>query len=236
MMTSQPLAPIDIIARILAAMLAGFLIGIDRESRGRAAGLRTTMLVCIASALAIVIAEAFYAQVSASLGGQSWRPDPNRVAQGILAGMGFLGAGAILRQGAVIRGLTTAAGLWFVTIIGLAFGFGYFLIGGIGVLVALIILFMLPLLENRLNVEHYATLGLTLKLEAAPPEVIRTQIEATGARITRVDLHYDLEEQHKTAQYQLRYRSKEALDFPQQVMDKLLPLAGVLHASWDTES
>lgn len=235
-MMGQPLAPIDILARILAAMLAGFLIGLDRESHGRPAGMRTTMLVCIASALATIIADSFYVQVNTSLGGQSWRPDPNRIAQGVLAGMGFLGAGAILRQGAVIRGLTTAAGLWFVTIIGLAFGFGYFLVGGLGTLTALIILFVLPVLENRLHVEHYATLSLTLKLESATPAAIREQIEAAGAQIARVDLHYDLEQPRKTAQYQLQYRSGQALDYPQQVLDKLLRLDGVLQASWDTEN
>jgi putative Mg2+ transporter-C (MgtC) family protein len=235
-MIDQPLTPVDIIARVFAAMLAGFLVGLDRESRGRAAGLRTTMLVSIASALAIVISIDFYAQVSASLGGQSWRPDPNRVAQGILAGMGFLGAGAILRQGTMIRGLTTAAGLWFVTIIGLAFGFGYFLIGSIGVIIALSILFILPLLENRIHVVHYATLSLTLKMEAASTDVVCRQIEATGASITRVDLHYDLAQQTKTVQVQLHYRSGQALNFPQLVMDQLLHLSGVRQAAWDTES
>ncbi|HEY3340768.1 MAG TPA: MgtC/SapB family protein [Anaerolineae bacterium] len=236
MMLGQPLTTVDIIARVCAAMVAGFVIGLDRESRGRAAGLRTTMLVCIASALAIVIADAFYAQVSASLGGLSWRPDPTRVAQGILAGMGFLGAGAILRQGTMIRGLTTAAGLWFVTIIGLAFGFGYFLIGGIAVVVALIILFILPYLENRIHVIHYATVSVTLKLEAAATDVICRQIEATGARITRVDLRYDLAQQTKTVQAQLHYRPEQVLNFPQLVIDQVLHLNGVLQAAWETES
>ena len=235
-MANSPLAFEDVLLRTLAAMLAGFLIGLDRESRGRAAGMRTTMLVCVASALAIITANAFYAQVSTSLGGQSWRPDPSRVAQGILAGMGFLGAGAILRQGTVIRGLTTAAGLWFVTIIGLTFGFGYYLIGGFGTLIALIILFVLPLLENLLHVEHYATLGLTMKPDTVNTETIQQEIEAAGAKIARVDIHYDVEQQRKTAQYQLKFRAKHPLNYPQQVLDRLLHLEGILQVSWDTES
>jgi putative Mg2+ transporter-C (MgtC) family protein len=234
------LTPIDILARILAATVAGFLVGLDRESRGRAAGLRTTMLVCTASALAIVIAEAYYAQVGSSLGGQSWRPDPNRVAQGILAGMGFLGAGAILRQGTVIRGLTTAAGLWFVTIIGLAFGYGFFLVGGIGLFIALLILFALPMLENRLYIEHYATLSLTLKLDMLSTDTIRKRIETAGAKIMREDYHYDMMQQHKTIQYQLHYRtdqtSVQALNFGSQVLDQVATLDGVLQAGWDSES
>src|SRR6266516_3454810 len=103
--------PLDIALRIAAAVISGFILGVERESRGRAAGLRTFVLVCSAASIAMIIA---------NVGTGTWRPDPGRVAQGLLAGMGFLGAGTILRLGTVIRGLTTSAGLWFATVLGIA--------------------------------------------------------------------------------------------------------------------
>src|SRR5690606_37945306 len=116
-----------VLLRLGLAALGGAIIGLERESHGRAAGLRTTMLVCIGSAAAMLISERLLA--AHTVPGSAWRPDPARLAAGILTGMGFLGAGAILREGNMVRGITTAAALWFVTILGLAFGSGEILIG-----------------------------------------------------------------------------------------------------------
>ena len=140
-----PLSTPDILLRVGSALIAGLIVGFERESHGRAAGLRTTILVSVASALAMILSEHLY-RMSGDI--QTWRPDPARLAAGILTGMGFLGAGTIIRQDNVIRGVTTAAVLWFVSVLGLIFGSGYFILGFLGVLVALLTLFVLPGLEN----------------------------------------------------------------------------------------
>ncbi len=110
-----------IIKLVLAALLGGF-IGLERESLSRPAGLRTYTLVCVGSALAMVVSLDMYYQYY-----QTVNADPGRIAAQVVSGIGFLGAGTIMREGATVRGLTTAAGLWVVACIGLAVGAGLYL-------------------------------------------------------------------------------------------------------------
>jgi putative Mg2+ transporter-C (MgtC) family protein len=115
---------IDILIRLLVAAAIGMAIGAERELHEHAAGLRTHMLVAVGSCLfTIVSAYGFEAY--------STTTDPSRVAAQIVTGIGFLGAGAILREGISIRGLTTAASLWVVAAIGMAVGLGLFWAGGL---------------------------------------------------------------------------------------------------------
>ena len=110
-----------IIKLVLAALLGGF-IGLERESLSRPAGLRTYTLVCVGCALAMVVSLDMYYQYY-----QTVNADPGRIAAQVVSGIGFLGAGTIMREGATVRGLTTAAGLWVVACIGLAVGAGLYL-------------------------------------------------------------------------------------------------------------
>ncbi|MEO6063481.1 MAG: MgtC/SapB family protein, partial [Thermoflexales bacterium] len=144
----------QVILRIGAAMVAGAVVGIERESHGRAAGLRTTILVSVAACIAMLISESLFGYV-VGLSPTSF-PDPARLAQGVLSGMGFLGAGAIIRQGNRVQGVTTAASLWYVSILGLAFGAGEWLIGAFGIIVVLIILGIMPRIEGRVKNDWYA--------------------------------------------------------------------------------
>src|ERR671939_403593 len=106
-----------VLLRLSVAALLGGAIGLERELRERGAGLRTHLVVCVGSALfTLVSAYAFVAP----------RVDPTRIAAQIVSGIGFLGAGAIIRQGLSVRGLTTAATLWLVPAIGMACGAGYY--------------------------------------------------------------------------------------------------------------
>lgn len=133
--------------RLLLALACGGIIGMEREVRGREAGFRTHALVCLGCALAMV--------VSIHFAYEPWHPpplqdgvtltiDPSRVAYSIMSGVGFLGAGAILKHGASIQGLTTAAGLWCVAAIGLAAGFGQY---GVALLATFLVLFTLWVLD-----------------------------------------------------------------------------------------
>jgi putative Mg2+ transporter-C (MgtC) family protein len=111
----------DVVGRMLAALVAGGLIGLERTYRGRAAGMRTYALVACGSALLISATQ--YDLVSATHG----NGDPTRVIQGIVTGIGFLGAGVILKEGFSVHGLTTAASTWVMSAIGVAFGAGLWL-------------------------------------------------------------------------------------------------------------
>src|SRR4029453_14084372 len=134
------------------------LVGWERESHGRAAGFRTTTLTCVASAIAMIISEYLFVGGTNSAPGGNWRPAPARLGAGILTGIGFLGAGTILRHADTIRGVTTAASLWIVTVLGLTFGSGEFALGLIGVTFALLTLLVLPRFERHIVVHSYATL------------------------------------------------------------------------------
>jgi putative Mg2+ transporter-C (MgtC) family protein len=133
---------LGMIGRLLLAAAMGGLVGWDRERRDRPAGLRTHILVCMGSALMTL--------VSAYMAGT--RNDPTRIAAQIVSGIGFLGAGTIMRQGNVIRGLTTAASLWTVAGIGMAIAAGreLALLGIAGALIVFFILTVVDRLEDTL--------------------------------------------------------------------------------------
>jgi putative Mg2+ transporter-C (MgtC) family protein len=154
----------SILLRLAAAFVVGLVLGIDRTARGRPAGMRTTMLTCLAGAVAMLLAEAV-AENAGHIPGNS-RLDPQRTAQGLLAGMGFIGAGAIIRRDNAVVGLTTAATLWFATIVGLCLGAGEWRLGGAGAAAGIVILWPLYLLEERVPREHVAALSVTAPIDA----------------------------------------------------------------------
>jgi len=172
----------------LAAVLGG-LIGVERELREREAGLRTHLLVALGSALfTIVGAYGFHAFLES--GASVVRADPTRIAAQIVTGIGFLGAGAIIRQGFSVRGLTTAATLWVVAAVGLAAGAGYYSVAVITTALVLIALYPLRIIAYRILHRFRPEDGrLLVELPAgqAPGDVI-DEIERAGGRISSVDV------------------------------------------------
>jgi len=136
----------DIFLRIGTAALLGGIIGLQREWVGKEAGFRTHALVSAGSAIIMIVSIYIYEVYKV----QGAVVDPSRIAAQVVTGIGFLGAGAIIRSGATIVGLTTAACLWSVAGIGLASGAGFYEISFIGALVILIILVVFQKLENIL--------------------------------------------------------------------------------------
>src|SRR5271156_2299314 len=128
----------EIALRLALSAVAGTLIGLDRGKRGRPAGLRTTLLVCLAAAVAMIQANLLLATVGKAAD-SFISLDLMRLPLGILTGMGFIGAGAVIRRDGLILGVTTAATLWFVTVIGLCFGGGQISLGIAGLLLGLIV-------------------------------------------------------------------------------------------------
>ncbi|ASY61809.1 hypothetical protein SJ05684_c03420 [Sinorhizobium sojae CCBAU 05684] len=138
-----------VLARLSGAILLGALIGIERERRQRPAGLRTHILVSLASAVfAIMAIESVH---MASLSGPEVRIDPIRVLEAVTAGVAFLAAGMIVFSKGEVRGLTTGAGMWLAGAVGLAIGFGFWWIAAFGAFASLVVLFILGRLEVALN-------------------------------------------------------------------------------------
>jgi putative Mg2+ transporter-C (MgtC) family protein len=172
----------------LAAVLGG-LIGVERELREREAGLRTHLLVALGSALFTIVGAYGFHDFLES-GESVVRADPTRIAAQIVTGIGFLGAGAIIRQGFSVRGLTTAATLWVVAAVGLAAGAGYYSAAVITTALVLIALYPLRILAYQILRRFRVEDGrLLVELPAGtPPGGVIDEIERAGARINSVDV------------------------------------------------
>src|SRR5881398_2610040 len=132
----------EVLGRVALAAALGAVLGLERELREREAGLRTHLLVSVGSAL-FTIVSAYGFREFLNSGESVVRADPTRIAAQIVTGIGFLGAGAIIRQGLAVRGLTTAATLWVVAAVGLAAGAGYY--SGAVITTALVLIALYPL-------------------------------------------------------------------------------------------
>lgn len=143
------------VLRVILAMLAGAVVGMEREIRGREAGFRTNALVCMGAALVMVVSYSMTRMDMVVNPAAVIQVDPARIAYGIMTGVGFLGAGAILQVGPNIRGLTTAAGLWCVAALGLAFGSGLYLIGIVATGLVVAALWLMHHLERFLPQEYF---------------------------------------------------------------------------------
>src|SRR5215211_7300061 len=158
-----------ILARIGAALSVGGIIGLERSFRGRPAGFRTHSLVCVASAL-LMLVTVYQNEWMTSVPLDAIRTDPTRMAQGIMTGIGFLGAGVIFKEGLTVRGLTTAASIWMMAAIGILVGVGFYLPAVIGTTATLIILGVFRTIEARFPSEFYAHHAIRFVRESLIPE------------------------------------------------------------------
>jgi putative Mg2+ transporter-C (MgtC) family protein len=177
----------EVAVRLAVAAALGGAIGLERELREREAGFRTHMLVSVGSALfALAGAYGFREFMRTGI-------DPTRVAAGVVTGIGFLGAGAILRQGFTVRGMTTAATLWVVAAIGLSAGAGYY--SGAVLTTALVLLFLWPLrIVGQAVIPRFRseTSRLFVQLPTGEsPGLLISELEAKGARLHSLEVGHE---------------------------------------------
>lgn len=146
-----------IAVRIAAALFAGAAIGFERGFHGRPAGFRTHALVCLTSSL-LMLVTVFQGSWMTGIPVDAIRTDPTRMAQGIMTGIGFLGAGVIFKEGTTVRGLTTAATIWITSAIGILIGIGFYLPAIAGAIATLFVLSGMRWLESRLPRTFHASL------------------------------------------------------------------------------
>jgi putative Mg2+ transporter-C (MgtC) family protein len=171
-----------IIIKLLLAALGGALVGMEREKHGRPAGLRTHLIVALASCLMMIISESVYLKYGQVPGTSILRIDPSRIAAQIVAGIGFIGAGVILKDGFTVRGLTTAACLWLAAAIGMGFGLGVYLPTIVSTLIAISALIFLKRFESYLNKDRY----LTFRVDVDAGIDIYPQLEEIFARYSMI--------------------------------------------------
>lgn len=168
------------VVRLLIAMFLGSLVGIERQTRGRAAGLRTNILVCLGSAAIIVAFQKL--SMEFNVGAESAiRMDPARAAAGVITGIGFLGAGTIIKSKDFVRGLTTAASIWVVSAIGVTVGLGEYVIAVVLTLLVLVALYVLHRLP--IKSDHYFSLQLKWSGELGLLEEVTEHLAHVGAQI-----------------------------------------------------
>jgi putative Mg2+ transporter-C (MgtC) family protein len=185
---------LEIVFRIVAALLAGSLIGLERSHRGRPAGFRTHALVCLASSL-LMLVTVYESHWMPKTGAVNVVLDPTRMAQGIMTGIGFVGAGAIIKEGFTVRGLTTAASIWVTAAIGILTGVGFYFAALIGTVLVLGTLSTFRWIEARLPTERYALFMVRFKRDAAISQAgLHALVESAGFSLHNLSyrLHAEL--------------------------------------------
>lgn len=175
----------EILVRLVAAAVLGGLIGLERDIHGRAAGLRTHLIVSLGAAVFTVLS----LNVS-QLSSGNFPADPARIAAQIVSGIGFLGAGAIIKEGTNVHGLTTAACLWGAAAIGMAAGGGYYEIAIMTTVIALISLVVLKLAERVYRKDSYRTLIVQTPIEVSSSQIIAI-VERRQLKILKCDIDKD---------------------------------------------
>lgn len=197
--------------RLLVSLMVGGAIGLERTFTGRPAGLRTHTLVCMSSCI-LMLFTVFQWDLLKDVPFETLRIDPTRMAQGIMTGIGFLGAGAIMKEKFSVRGLTTAASIWTTASIGIIAGLGFYFLTFMATILTLIVLSVLGWFEQKLPSIRYGMLVLKFKSDQAmsKDEIYRI-IKDNNIKGTNRSYHLNNEEQ--SLQYELTIRTHNPDNF-----------------------
>jgi putative Mg2+ transporter-C (MgtC) family protein len=199
----------EMILRIFLGALIGGIIGFERESHGRPAGFRTQLLVCVAAVLIMIISENYYHYLPSE--SPSLRIDPARIASSALIGIGFLGAGVIIKSGLTIRGLTTAASIWIVSVIGLAIGGGFYLAAVITTFITIVALVLLRSLERKINILLYKTVTVSARTAADVEDRIVSLLSEYDMQINSIDYENNVVDNELVYHFNVSTRNKKAI-------------------------
>ena len=223
----------QIALRILLAAIASLLIGLNRDERGHPAGMRTTMLVCLAACLAQLQANILLPTSGKTLSSFAVL-DLERLPLGILSGIGFIGAGVIVkRDNNIVSGVTTAATIWFVSVLGLLFGGGQLILGCAATALALFILWGLRKGENFIPRVQQGHLCMALSASAPPEDELRAMILKAGCEFTRWQATYDPPGWLSALECTIRWRERPSHQpHTPAAIEQLRALRGVRSLTW----
>lgn len=200
---------LEILTKLLLASVLGAFIGLEREVHGRPAGFRTHLLVSLGSCLFVIISIDLYRIYGNFSGVGPVGVDPGRIAAQVVTGIGFLGAGAIIREKASIRGLTTAACLWVAAAIGLSCGAGRYEPAIVVTFLAFVSLLLLKKVENLLRRDAYVAVTVwSADLEGQQAKIEQI-MEQCPVQVMNVAIEKDLEKRSLVLDYQVRYRTRK---------------------------
>lgn len=158
----------EYVVQIVLAIAAGGLVGLERELRGRAAGIRTMMLVCLGSTLVMIVSGDIAGPGSQSANPAIMRVDPARIAAGIVTGVGFLGAAVVIRLGDIVRGVTTAASIWYAAALGVVIGHRAYLLAVIATVAGLFVLWLIQYIERVMDTPVYRLVEVEFEQDPSP--------------------------------------------------------------------
>lgn len=225
----------EIAIRLLCTLVAGALIGLNRSEHGRPAGLRTSMLVSLAACIAML-----QVNLLLSLSGRSSDSfvmnDLMRLPLGILSGMGFIGAGAIVRRDNFVGGVTTAATLWFLTVIGLCFGGGQVALGLVGTGFALLILAGIKLIDDRIKQDQEGKLLIVTSASGPEENEIRGILGEAGFRISACEFAEASDADLREFNCKLHWRAKPYDTKIPAVVRSLPRRPGIARITWTPQA
>jgi putative Mg2+ transporter-C (MgtC) family protein len=198
---------LEMVLRLVVALLAGAMIGYERSYHGRPAGFRTHTLVCTASSLLMLIT-VYEAHWVVRVTTDSVRLDPTRMAQGIMTGIGFLGAGVIVKEGHFVRGLTTAASIWITAALGILAGVGFYFPLAISVILTLGTLSLFRRIEARVATQIFYHFEMRfVRNEIMSEDALRTLIKDHGFSIA--NFGYSLDGLGRMRRYNMTLRTMD---------------------------
>lgn len=221
----------DIALRLVCTIVAAACMGFNREEHGRAAGLRTMILVGLAACLAMIEANYLNSTVGKTPGSFAVM-DTMRFPLGILSGIGFIGAGAIVRRDNFVVGVTTAATIWFVTMIGLCFGGGQLALGAAGSAIGIVTLTVLKAVENRIKQDHSGKLTVVIDASGPGEGAIRATLAQAHVAVDSCGFTFNPDAQSTELDCNLRWRAASADIRMPDVIHALARSPGVIRIAW----
>ncbi|MCM8808964.1 MAG: MgtC/SapB family protein [Candidatus Omnitrophica bacterium] len=213
----------EFIRKVLLSGILSGIIGFEREIHGREAGLRTMILVGMGTTTILISSFQVY-HVFSNLQDSILRIDPARIAYGVVTGIGFLGAGVIIKDRKRIRGLTTAACLWFVTSIGLAVGVDLYIFSIFLTFIALVILYILKIFEKKIKVDKYNI----IKIVGSDKKELRDSIEKIIEKFNLKIISYEIVKNKVDGKteliYTVRYKSSQNIN---EIFEKISAIEGL---------
>jgi putative Mg2+ transporter-C (MgtC) family protein len=207
----------------------------ERSKTGHAAGLRTTLLVTLAASVAMI-------QMNLLIG-TNGRPqnsyvvmDLMRLPLGILTGVGFIGAGAIVRKNELVIGITTAATMWFATVIGLCMGAGNIVIGSVATMIGFTVLWWLPAVEARVERHYVAQLIVTIAGERLSAQALRGHLQAANLQIKTLSMVHSPRQQLRRFDCEVRWKAARGNSEIPEAVRELEQFPGLVSLKWKTNS
>jgi len=214
----------EVIFRLIFAAALGACVGLEREFHGRPAGLRTYLILCLGSALLMVISENLFFKIHEKYPQIAMSFDPSRIAAQAITGIGFLGAGVIIRYKDSIRGLTTAACVWAVAAVGLTAGAGFYLFASVVTALAIFSLLGLKVLERRMRKDWYQEVEVVTEDQPGIIPRIQEILEKHHYHVVNIGLKRDLQNQEVTANFSMVHRTVRP---NRAVLEEVFDLMGV---------